>query len=80
MRGDTVHGGALEIGAQIVNHKGALRLHWYLSPGVKNGPGITQSTASTKQSDSRIYTKRSTSQTARALVTYLVQTNGSMWD
>jgi len=80
MRGDTVHGGALENGARIVNHRGALRLHWYLSPGVKNGPGITRSTAFTKRSDSRIYTKSSTSQTARALVTYLVQTNGSMWE
>ncbi len=58
MRGDTVHGGALENGAKNVDHRrGAPHLHWYLSPGVRNGPGITRSTALTKISDSHLYKK-----------------------
>jgi hypothetical protein len=76
MRGDTVHGGAL----QNRTRNGAIRVHCYLSPGNQTLQSRSRtSIAHTKRYDSNIFTKTKENSTARAFACYLVQHNGTVF-
>jgi hypothetical protein len=79
MRGDVIHGGALD----NRERNGALRLHLYLSPGAKNEK---EAIAHTKWHHNRVYSesrgegeKGDGEEGQKSLSCYLVDSTGEAW-